>query len=241
MDANVPIPPSQPDGHDDPSQDITEATELEDTTWAHGLLIPGVTDQEAMCFANTGTDTACSPVDMDEIYDPGIFPDQSNRTRQSDHAMNPEHKKVRRLAPVSSAHWVTVRAPGLLDLEQLIARMHLPALSGSTTYDNTTLGDLLLRVKASSTDGFRMTQVYLGGYCLHPGVKIRPSTAPVTTERRFALVLRIVRSRLRQIIGCNVESDKLKRSLKQIDFKTITEYELKYETMIARRAGLAKQ
>jgi len=79
------------------------------------------------------------------------------------------------------------------------------------------------------------------GDCLHPGVMICPSTAPVTTERRFALVLRIVRSRLRQIIGCKVKSNKLERSLKQIDFKTITEYELKYETMIARRAGLAKQ
>ena len=56
-----------------------------------------------MCFANTGTDTEYSPVDLDEIDDSGIFPDQSNRMRQSDHAMNPEHKKVHRLAPVSSA------------------------------------------------------------------------------------------------------------------------------------------
>ena len=140
--ANVPISPSQPDRHTDHHQDIPPDIELEDMTWAHGLSVPEVTEQEQMCCVNTDTDTACSPVDMDEIDDSGIFPDQSNRTHQSDHAMNPEHKKVRRLAPVSSAHWVTVRAPGLLDLEQLITRMHLPALSGSTTYDNTTLGDL---------------------------------------------------------------------------------------------------
>ena len=242
-DANVPIPPPQPDGHADHPEDILPDIELEDMTWAHGLFIPEVTEQEQeqMCCVNNDTDAACSPVDMDEIDDSGNFPDQSNRTRKSDHAMNPQHKKTSRLTPVSSSHWVTVRAPVLLDLKQLIARMHLPALSWSTTYDNTTLGDLLLRVKASNTDGFRMTQVYLGGDCLHPGVEIRPSTAPVTTKRRFALVLRIVRSRLRQIIGCTAESAKLERSLEQIDLKTITEYELKYETRIDRRAGLAKQ
>ena len=189
-----------------------------------------------MCFANTGTDTEYSPVDLDEIDDSGIFPDQSNRMRQSDHAMNPEHKKVHRMSHVSSTHWVTVRAQGLLDFEQLIARMHLPGLSGSTTYENTTLGDLLLRVQASSADGYRMTQVHLGGDYLDPGVAIYPSTTPVTTKRRFALVLKIVRSRLRKIIACKVEVKKLEQSLIQIAFKTIT----KYETMIARRAGLAK-
>ena len=117
--------------------------------------------------------------------------------------------------------------------------MHLPALPGSTTYNNTTLGDLLLRVKAFCTDGFRMTRVYLGDDCLDPGVMIRPSTTPVTTKRRFALVLKIVRSRLRKVIACKVEVKKLEQSLIQIASKTITEYELKYETMIARRAGLA--
>jgi len=239
MDANVLIPPSQPDRHDDPPLDTPQDTDLEDTNWAHGLFIPAVTEHEAMCFANIGTDTACSPFDLDEIHDPGIFPEQSNRTRQSDPAMNPEHKKARRLAPVSSALWVSVRAPGLLDLEQLIALMHLPALPGSTKYNNTTLNDLPLLVKASCTDGFRMTRVYLGGDCPDPGVMFRPNTTPVTTKRKFALVLKSVRPRLRQIIADNVESFKLEQSLKQIEPKTIKDYEFKYETMIARRAGIA--
>ena len=86
-----------------------------------------------------------------------------------------------------------------------------------------------------------MTQVYLGGDCLHPGVMIHPSTAPVTTERRFALVLKSVRTRLQQIVGCTVESKKLEKSLKKIDSKTIIQYELKYAAMMDRRAGLAKQ
>jgi len=89
--------------------------------------------------------------------------------------------------------------------------------------------------------GFRMTQVYLGDECLDPGVMIRPSTTLVTTKRRLALVLRSVRPRLRQIIADNDESAKLERSLKQIDFRTIIEFEFKYETMIARRAGIARQ
>jgi len=86
-----------------------------------------------------------------------------------------------------------------------------------------------------------MTRVYLGGDCLDLGVKICPSKAPVTTERRFALVLKSVRTRLQQIVGCTVESKKLEKSLKQIDSKTIIQYELKYAAMMDRRAGLAKQ
>ena len=59
----------------------------------YGLFIPGVTEQEAMCSFNTGADTTFIPFDLDEIHETGIFPDQSNRTRQSDPVMNPEHKK----------------------------------------------------------------------------------------------------------------------------------------------------
>ena len=119
--------------------------------------------------------------------------------------------------------------------------MDLPALSGSKTYNNTTLGDLLLLVKTSCIDGLMTTRVYLGDDCPDLGVMIKPSTTPVTTKRKFLLVLRSVRPRLPQIFTDKDESAKLKRSLKQIDPKTINEYEFKYETMIARRVGITRQ
>jgi len=50
MDANVLIPPLQPDRHDDPPQVNPQDTELEDTNWLHGLFIPEVTEQETMCL-----------------------------------------------------------------------------------------------------------------------------------------------------------------------------------------------
>jgi len=159
IDANVWIPSSQPDRHDNPPQDTPQNTELEDTNWVHRLFIPEVTEQETMCFTNIDTYTTCNPFDLDEIHDPSIFPEHSKRMHQSAPVMNLKHKKASWLTPVSSAHRVTVRAPGLLDWEQLITRMHLPALSGSTTYNNTTLCYLLLLVKASCIDGFMMTRV----------------------------------------------------------------------------------
>jgi len=69
-----------------------------------GYLFPKSLNKKQCVY----TDTTCSPFGLDEIHDPGIFPEQSNRTRQSDPAMNPQHKKARRLVPVSS-----VRARGM--------------------------------------------------------------------------------------------------------------------------------
>jgi len=193
MDANVRIPPSQPDGHDDPPQDSPQDTELEDTNWVYRLFIPEVTEQEAMCFANIGTYSASNPFDLALFHYPGIFLEHPARTRQSAPGMIPNHKKARWLSPVSSAHWVTVRAPGLLDLEQPITRMDLLALPGSTTYNNTTLGDLLLLVKASCIDGFMTTRAYLGDDCPDLGVMIKPHTHTVThcnTHRNTLSLLR---------------------------------------------------
>ena len=94
MDANVRIPPSQPDGHDDPPQDSPQDTELEDTNWVYRLFIPEVTEQEAMCFANIGTDSVNNPY-LALFPDPGIFLEHPARTRQSAPGMIPKHKKAR--------------------------------------------------------------------------------------------------------------------------------------------------
>jgi len=82
MDANVRIPPSQPNRHDDPPQDTPQDTELEDTNWVYNLFIPQVTEQETMCLANIGTYTVCNPF-ADLLLDPCIFPDHPKKTRQS--------------------------------------------------------------------------------------------------------------------------------------------------------------
>jgi len=87
-----------------------------------------------------------------------------------------------------------------------------------------------------------MTQVYLGDD--KTGVMIRPSSTQVTIVPRLKEVVpRVprlkevvpcVRPRLREIIDDKVESNKIEKALQEIHAKTITDYKLKYVSIVAQ-------